>query len=291
MVLFCFALIPKAGIGQSEVVLVDPPNPTTSDSVVLSYVLVGNDLILDELTYSIADGNIDIEVKVTEPVFPHTTTIPISIAVGKLPAGSYLANLNYSYRNFFDTPYIRAGLLARAAFSVALAITSVAVVEFFHAGLNHYFISADRDEIEMLTANEGTLGWVKTGRQFDGFSQDAAPADTGMVCRFYGSTSPGPNSHFYTAFPEECAFLKQLQRVTPGDQARWNFESTAFSIRLPQDDQCAGLTPIPIYRVYNNRAAFNDANHRYTTNIDTYRSMVALGWRGEGIVMCAASAP
>ena len=43
----------------------------------------------------------------------------------------------------------------------------------------------------------------------------------------------------------------------------------------------------PVFRAYNARAAQNDSNHRYSASGAVYQQMVALGWRGEGIVFCA----
>ena len=37
----------------------------------------------------------------------------------------------------------------------------------------------------------------------------------------------------------------------------------------------------------NNRFAFNDSNHRFTTDLGVYNSMIGQAWVGEGIVMCA----
>ena len=48
---------------------------------------------------------------------------------------------------------------------------------------------------------------------------------------------------------------------------------------------CNGRTPI--YRFYNNRAAQNDTNHRYTDDLAAYLAMQAKGWTMEGIRLCA----
>ena len=45
--------------------------------------------------------------------------------------------------------------------------------------------------------------------------------------------------------------------------------------------------PLPIYRAYSNRAAQNESNHRYATDLVFYNALIALGWSGEGVVMCA----
>ncbi|MBK7474461.1 MAG: hypothetical protein IPI73_31095 [Betaproteobacteria bacterium] len=102
------------------------------------------------------------------------------------------------------------------------------------------------------------------------------------VCRFYGTPGSGPNSHFYTSIREECVLVKQ--------DAGWTYEALGRFWLV----QAIGNTPAgcpagtqPIYRAYNNRFAQNDSNHRYATDVAVYNQMVALGWSGEGVVMCA----
>ena len=163
----------------------------------------------------------------------------------------------------------------------------VTVSEFFAPSLNHYFRTAIAAEAATLKANPA-LGFQYTNKDFRAFQSDIIrPASTKPVCRFYGSISPGPNSHFYTADPDECASLKQAQASTPSGAPRWNFEEIAFAIDVPVNGACPASAPIPVYRAYNRRAAENDSNHRYTIDIGVYQQMLALGWQGEGIVMCS----
>jgi hypothetical protein len=42
-----------------------------------------------------------------------------------------------------------------------------------------------------------------------------------------------------------------------------------------------------VHRIYNNRFAFNDSNHRFTTRLQEVAPMQALGWRYEGVAFCA----
>ena len=44
---------------------------------------------------------------------------------------------------------------------------------------------------------------------------------------------------------------------------------------------------LSVNRAYNNRAAQNDSNHRFTTSDSEIRSMGEKGWAVEGTVMCA----
>jgi hypothetical protein len=107
------------------------------------------------------------------------------------------------------------------------------------------------------------------------------------VCRFYGSQSPGPNSHFYTVNAAECVYLKQLQAGTPATEKRWNFESNDFFSTPPVSGVCpAGTTEV--YRAYNNGFARGiDSNHRITASVIALNEVLDRGWINEGVVMCA----
>ena len=87
---------------------------------------------------------------------------------------------------------------------------AAAAIEYYHAGFDHYFITASADEIGKLDA--GTFaGWIRTGRQFNVFG---APA-VGLLaaCRFF-STAFGPrSSHFYTPDAPEC---RRCARIRTG---------------------------------------------------------------------------
>jgi len=98
----------------------------------------------------------------------------------------------------------------------------VTVTEFFALGLNHYFITANDDEVTALNA-PGT-GWMPTGQTFKAYLRNVRPASAHSVCRFYGDFVIGPNSHFYTGEQAECDSLKALQAATPLGVPRWNFE-------------------------------------------------------------------
>lgn len=107
------------------------------------------------------------------------------------------------------------------------------------------------------------------------------------MCRFYGSQSPGLNSHFYTADSSECTSLQQIQAATPATQKRWNFESLDFLTTKPAREQCPEET-IPVYRAYNRGNLRGiDSNHRVTTDLGSIGEVVNLGWAFEGVVMRA----
>ena len=92
---------------------------------------------------------------------------------------------------------------------------------------------------------------MRTGDDFLAYASGSAPPGAINVCRFYGSISPGPNSHFYTAAIAECNALKALQQSTPVGLKRWNYEGLAFAVTLPAAGGCPAGTfvfsssPIP----------------------------------------------
>lgn len=158
------------------------------------------------------------------------------------------------------------------------------VVEFYNAGLDHYFITANPNEAAAIDSGVAGPGWNRTGNTFKS-------GGTTSVCRFYGSYSPGPNSHFYTVAPGECQGLKNQQ--LPADDPRkltdksWNFESLDFVSTPPVAGTCPAGTA-SVYRAYNNGHARGvDSNHRITPSQAAIQEAVARGWSNEGVVMCA----
>jgi hypothetical protein len=158
------------------------------------------------------------------------------------------------------------------------------VIEFYNTNLDNYFITADANEVAAINSGAAGVGWQSTGSTFK--SGGNTP-----VCRFYGSLSPGPNSHFYTLAGVECDSLKQLQTSTPASQKRWNFESLDFYSTLPITSGLNGICPtgtVPVYRAYNKGSSRGiDSNHRITSSQTALQEVIARGWNNEGIVMCA----
>src|SRR5690349_23499885 len=99
------------------------------------------------------------------------------------------------------------GLASGAAIAdPAPSLTTVHVVEFYHSGLDHYFITAEPIEIEALDAGI-FAGWARTGYEFLAYSTDSTVTGLSPVCRFYGLPAAGLDSHFYSGSPAECAAM------------------------------------------------------------------------------------
>ena len=152
----------------------------------------------------------------------------------------------------------------------------VLVVEFYNQNLKHFFRTADQAEAESIDHGAAGPGWVRTGDDFLAYLAQSTSSPGSDVCRFY---TYGANSHFYTAFPNECAGLKN-------PSSGWTYEGLSFRIQLPTSSGCPAGTH-PVYRLYNNRARFNDSNHRFTTSLSQAQALQSQGWTLEGIVFCA----
>ena len=165
--------------------------------------------------------------------------------------------------------------------------STVQVVEFYNATLDHYFVTANPDEMAKL--DNGTFrGWARTGLAFNAFAADSPALALGLarvVCRYYGNPAAGLDSHFYSVFKEECDDVKRKFPTS------WVFESSdVFQAVAP--DRSTGSCPdgtIAVYRLFNGRM---DANHRYTTDAGVRAQMIAKGYvpegyGPEGVALCA----
>jgi serine protease len=70
------------------------------------------------------------------------------------------------------------------------------------------------------------------------------------------------------------------------EQDSWQYEGIAFQALLPVVGACPAGTD-PVWRLYNNRFAEMDSNHRFVASSETYRTMIADGWQGEGVAFCS----
>ena len=149
-------------------------------------------------------------------------------------------------------------------------------IEYYEPALRHYFMTAYPEEADMLDGGQVVKGWSRTGGQFT-IHTDPAP-DRRAVCRFYGAPGSGVQSHFYTADPAECEWVKTLPA--------WKYEAIAFYIQVPTAGACpAGTTPV--YRSFFSDQ-IKDVNHRFTVDLTAAaRQPLKAGWVSEGIVMCA----
>ncbi|HMA32484.1 MAG TPA: trypsin-like peptidase domain-containing protein [Casimicrobiaceae bacterium] len=158
------------------------------------------------------------------------------------------------------------------------------VVEYYNAGLKHYFMTASPAEIADLETGVHP-GWERTGLRF--LAYDAQAPGTNPVCRFYQTPGYG-DSHFYSASPAEC----QAVTDNPGKYPGWTYESpSVFYIALP--DPGTGACPsgdVPVWRFFNQTTT----NHRYTTDHTIRDQMradpstwIPEGYGADQVIMCS----
>ena len=166
--------------------------------------------------------------------------------------------------------------------------TSVWVREYHHAGLDHYFVTANAAEIDAI--ERGAL----TGWALESFGFAVGPfvgtVDIGSlvaqtlhftgtpVCRYFLPQAHG-STHFYSASGAECAAAAQIPGAILESPATFFVDSAN-----PATGACPGAIPgeddyLAVYRLWNGRA---EANHRYTQNPDVRDKMIAEGWIAEG---------
>jgi uncharacterized delta-60 repeat protein len=179
----------------------------------------------------------------------------------------------YTVGHFLREPLAALFRLVGGDGNTSLSLREALAVEYYHAGFNHYFISAAPYEIAGLDTY--STDWARTGRTFKVWTDGDATVNP--VCRFFSDQSFAPkSSHFFTPYPAECASV-QAGGV-------WLFEGTAFYLGLPVGAAGTGTCPNgsePLYRLYNNGQG-GAPNHRYTSDPAIVDQMIAQGWIFEG---------
>ena len=155
--------------------------------------------------------------------------------------------------------------------AAGLPLSDRRAIEYYHHTFNHYFVSADLDEIAGLDAGV-FQGWARTGESFRVAEGD--DAGNQPVCRFFGVGFAPLSSHFYTPYPGECEIVK--------NDPKWFYEKIAFGLALP-DGTSHGCPPEtrPLYRLWNGNMQ-GAPNHRYTISMATFQLMQNLSWIFEG---------
>ena len=202
------------------------------------------------------------------PLLSGNPSLPIDRAAGSYTSATGWYGIYFNYGPGSATVRV-------AAVCAALNTTDTVVYEFFNSGLKHYFRTANAAEAAAIDNGAAGPNWVRTGDNFFAFIAGSTAQGTD-VCRFY---APSQNSHFFTAFASECASLK-------APSSGWNYEGLSFRILLPNGASCVAGTK-PVYRLYNNRFAANDSNHRFTTDFANVGPMQSQGWTYEGVAFCA----
>jgi hypothetical protein len=153
------------------------------------------------------------------------------------------------------------------------------VIEFYDAAVNHYFLTASAAEAAYIDGGGAGPGWVRTGFSFRAWSVGNAAAGTLPVCRFTGAPNVGPNSHFFTAYANECTIVQT--------NPYWVYEGLVFRSLIPTAGVCPGGTLTVVRFYWPGGGDVTMARHRYVVDPNEAARMRAGGWTEEGPVFCA----
>jgi hypothetical protein len=142
--------------------------------------------------------------------------------------------------------------------------------QFFYAAMD-----ADRALLDSVPA------WQRTGRGFK-------TAGTQSVCRIYGGSKGGPNTHFYSLNKTECDSLRTLPALTYEGQT---FLATSPLVGANATERSCPAGMTEIYRLYNKAYVGGiknkwESNHRYVSSLQDVASTEQLGWINEGVAFC-----
>jgi serine protease len=146
------------------------------------------------------------------------------------------------------------------------------VIEYYNAGRDHYFMSADPAEIAYVDTVLKAV-FQRTGELFFAWTDPVlAPLVAQPTCRFYAGGLLA--THYYTAVASECQYL-----VTHS-MGVWSLENpAAFYVLFPDANGNCQVGTLPVYKFFNNRI---DANQRHTIDLSVRRAMINRAWVPQG---------
>jgi hypothetical protein len=206
----------------------------------------------------------------------------VEVTVTQGPSGAVFSTSGSTIKGVNAAPEPLGGAFVRGA-NTLLTMAPYLVSEYYVPSLKKYFITGREDEKADLARFPAV--YSLTGMSFVAGPGGAPPVGTVPICRYYFSP-PLANTHFYGT-PPDCA---AVATAFAGNASVKN-DGIDFAVATPDAaGNCPTSSPVKVYRSFNNRAAQNDGNHRYTVSKARYDQMTAAGYSGEGAVFCAASA-
>lgn len=255
------------------------PPPQTIAGGYLYFFDYGNGGVVSRAPLS-GNGQVDSTWtgQVTQMVGCVNPDVPLFVASPHSP----MSDAEFLIRCRDDLPPLVFG---RPEGSMALAtsrnetVPDKTVVEYFNRDISRYFVTGRANEQALLDAQPAVF--VRTGMQFRARSSAYRDVPETPVCRFYAAPARGgSNTHFYGT-GDDCPVLNTAGYLS--------FEGFDFAAVKPIKSTCTAEAPNPVWRLFNNKAATNDGNHRYVVSAAIRARMVAQGWVDEGVVFCSTS--
>ena len=166
--------------------------------------------------------------------------------------------------------------------------TTTAMIEYYFAALDYYFITSRAGDIAAL---DTVTGWARTGKSFKVYTAQQT-GTLGLNRYFFDQIAVNNTrgSHFYTVVQTEkdaLASLNPTNAQTPRLPFNEGVDSYAFSPLVEGVGGSCAAGQVAVLRVFRGPVRFPDnGNHRFTTDTAIYNSFVALGWDGEGVKFC-----
>jgi len=167
--------------------------------------------------------------------------------------------------------------------------TPKTLTEYVYTPLNYYFLTSRDTEKAILDA---TAGWSRTGQSFSSLTF-ADPASRGINRYYFDQIAKNQTrgSHFYTLVDSEKTALAALNPNNQPSPRLPYYEGIDSYAYLPVIEGVGGSCAagqVPVYRAFRGQTRFpDDPNHRFTTSLTLYNQLVAQGWDGEGVKLCA----
>lgn len=202
----------------------------------------------------------------------------VTADLGALPPGTYSVVVRLHAIDEVSGATATSCPPAAFGFTVADGIAGpaepVTVVEYYHTAMDHYFVTADSNEIAALDAGV-IAGWTRTGQGWKAWAPRRSGGLGLPACRYFFHPEATSSSHFLSSSVDECDAVA----ARFGDV--WTLE-TSNAWESPFPGLVDGVCPTgssPVKRFWNNRA---DSNHRYVTTFDLENEMRSKGWIQEG---------
>jgi hypothetical protein len=169
--------------------------------------------------------------------------------------------------------------------------TRLAMAEYRHATLDYFFITSRYQEKLLLKSL--VPDFQLTGRSFSVNTTGLQAGSSAITRYFFGNVAKGGSrgSHFYTLVDAERAALNGLNpgnTTAPKLPYNEGADSFAFTPLVEGVGGSCASGQSPVYRAFRGARFPDDPNHRFTTDLALYNSLVTAGWDGEGVKMCVS---
>jgi alpha-tubulin suppressor-like RCC1 family protein len=169
--------------------------------------------------------------------------------------------------------------------------TRLIMAEYRHSSLDYFFLTSRF--FEKLLFKAVAPEFQLSGKSFlvnsTGLAAGAKP-----ITRYYFdkvAKAESRGSHFYTLVDTERAALDGLNPSnSTAPRLPYNEGADSYAFTPVVEGLGGGCAPgqVPLYRAFRGARFPDDPNHRFTTDIALYNSLVAAGWDGEGVKMCVS---